>query len=54
MEIQEFNNKMVDKIATYLEQEENWSRMKDACLEYGVSYDLRRLLREAINQSNEV
>lgn len=40
---------LVDKIASYLEQEENWARLKHRCwLIGGRSDELRELLYEAL------
>lgn len=44
----DIKDQLLNQIATYLEHTENWSKLKGAWLENGVSYDLRKLLREAI------
>ena len=43
--------KLLDKIATYLENPMNWSRLKDCLLWGGHSDDLRKLLVEALSNT---
>ena len=39
---------IIDQIASYCEK--NWSKLKDCWLENGYSFDLRRLLRKALEE----
>lgn len=41
---------LIDKIATYFEQDKNWTRLKDVWSWNGRSDDLRRMLKESLNQ----
>lgn len=41
---------LIDKIATYFEQDKNWTRLKDVRNWNGRSDDLRRMLKESLNQ----
>lgn len=41
---------LIDKIANFLEREENWSTLKRCWLENGRSEDLRKLLVKAIKE----
>lgn len=41
---------LVDKIASFFEEEENWSALKNCWLENGRSNDLRNLLHKAIKE----
>ena len=47
-EIMTDNKKLVDKIATFLEQEKNWQTLKDCWKLNGKSDDLRELLSKAL------
>ena len=42
--------KLIDKIASFLEREENWIELRDAWKINGRSEVLRSLLREAIKE----
>ena len=42
--------KLVDKIASFLEREENWIELKDAWIIGDKSETLRNLLRKALNE----
>lgn len=44
----EMDKELVDKIASFFEEENNWSALKNCWFEDGRSDDLRRLLRKAI------
>ena len=41
-------DKLVDKIASFFEQEENWQALKECWWIDGRSDDLRKLLKKAI------
>lgn len=43
-------NDLVDKIASFLEREENWHKLKNCWLENDRSDDLRSLLHKAIKE----
>lgn len=47
-EVGDINNELVDKIASFLEEEENWMELMNCRIENGKSYDLRMLLYRAI------
>jgi hypothetical protein len=42
------NSALVDKIASFFEEEENWKALKNCWLENDKSNDLRKLLHEAL------
>lgn len=42
------NNALVDKIASFFEEEENWKALKNCWLENDKSDDLRKLLHKAL------
>lgn len=42
------NEKLVNKIATFFEKEENWIALKHCWIYSGRSEDLRKLLRQAL------
>ena len=44
----EEDNELVDKIASFFEEDENWIELKHCWLENGRSDDLRKLLARAI------
>lgn len=41
---------IIEQIAIYLEQKENWRRLKDCWIVNGRSDDLRQLLKEALER----
>lgn len=43
-----YNDYLINKIACFFEQEENWMALKNCWLENGYSDDLRKLLTKAI------
>ena len=47
-EVNEMDDKLVDKIASFFETEENWRALKECWLENDRSDDLRKLLRKAL------
>lgn len=44
------DDKLVDKIASFFETEENWKALKNCWLENDRSDDLRRLLAKALKE----
>lgn len=44
---------LIDQIANYLEQENNWHELKHAWLICGESETLRRLLKESLREENK-
>lgn len=48
MEIYFNKDELVDKIASFFEEEENWKALKNCWLKNDKSDDLRRLLYEAL------
>lgn len=50
MENMEDIEMLVDKIASFLEQEENWTSLKSAWMLNGRSETLRNLLQKALNE----
>lgn len=50
MEIYFSKDELVDKIASFFEQEENWRALKDCWFYCGRSEDFRRLLHKAIKE----
>ena len=49
-EIPDAEEEIIDQIASFFEQPDNWNLLKDAWLENGYSLDLRRLLRKALEE----